>query len=132
MTDPLLSALEAATEGSRELSDRMLLACGWTREFIGKMNEPPWTEIWVWRDCAGNHVRSDVRPSPTESIDDALNLVGGEWDWSLSYNANDKGPFEMCFDSRPMSFDNRILVYAKTPALAACICILKAALAGKE
>ena len=64
MTDQLIAKLEAAEAGSRELSDVVLLALGWTH---------PHTVSWVSPDGRGVHDLD--APSPTESVDDALGLV---------------------------------------------------------
>lgn len=64
MTD-LIAKLEAATEGSRELSDEVLLALGWEQgqddHWFAPDNEVP--------------VRGAYRPSPTEYVDDGMALV---------------------------------------------------------
>lgn len=81
MTDKsLIAELESAREGSRELSDKVLLACGWRHENIedgtGFSGKPRQQDAWI--DPTGvpwtRSVKSK-RPSPTESLDDAVALV---------------------------------------------------------
>lgn len=64
MTDlaKLLSDIESAPEGSRELSDEMLLACGWKRDARRKA---------YWRDTDGRYVGIS-RPDPSRSLDAKL------------------------------------------------------------
>lgn len=77
---PLIAELESAKEGSRKLSDKVLLACGWRYEKvedgIGFSGKPQQRDAWIdptgvpWmRSVASN------RPSPTESLDDAVAMV---------------------------------------------------------
>ena len=79
---PLIAELEQAKEGSRELSDRVLLAVGWTtsdsKDTRARFWRSPEGEDYDWWDDP--HARSRggpplKRPSPTESLDDALTLV---------------------------------------------------------
>ena len=76
MTDhtALVSTLKAATEGSRELSDEVLLAHGWTTE-----------EGWWWGPH-GEELTPETaaeRPDPTRSIDDGVALVPEGRGWSI-------------------------------------------------
>ena len=69
---PLLDKLRSATEGSRDLSDEVLFAAGWTHD--GQ----------YWLDANGtNRTLFDDMPSPTESIDAALTLVPEGWNKSF-------------------------------------------------
>lgn len=70
----LLSDLESAAAGSRELSDRVLLALGWRTDQI--------TGTCWWRpenpeapNGTGSWFSAVDCPSPTESVDDAI----AEW-----------------------------------------------------
>lgn len=67
----LIQDLEKAETGSRELSDRMLLAFGWANKTIEDM---PYI---YWINPSGQQIGRFHfdRPSPTESVDDALALV---------------------------------------------------------
>ena len=111
----LITELEKAEEGTRALSDEVLLLSGWSVEsqLSGHM--------WVTPD--GGYLERDLdRPHPTGNLQDAVNLVPeGEW-WSLCVNLDDR---EICeAEVGGCSGDNQGL--AATPALALCICILKA------
>jgi hypothetical protein len=82
----LIARLEAATEGSRELSDEALLACGWRCE-------PEWSEdhetLRMWYapgELAGSQL-SRNRPDPTRSIDDAERWMVPEG--ALSWEASE-------------------------------------------
>lgn len=73
MTD-LIDLLSAATEGSRELSDEVLIACGWTEV---ELNYAWW---WVppgvpWERVAEDRIDRTIAPNPTVSLDDTLSLV---------------------------------------------------------
>lgn len=78
MTDQLIAKLEAAEAGSRELSDEVLLACGW-RIIEREMEAPATALAEVWFSPDG--IEADEPPSPTESVDDALGLMpeGAYW-----------------------------------------------------
>ncbi len=83
MTDlkSLIAELERAKEGSRTLSDKVLLACGWSYEpnRYGP-GGPQWGGGGLWTDPLGiGTAASDPRPSPTESLDAALTLVPEGW-----------------------------------------------------
>ena len=72
-----------AGPGSRELSDEVLLACGWTRreEPLTVLDGVPQAVAIIWADTDGRRVFE--APSPTESIDDALRLVPDGWFWRV-------------------------------------------------
>lgn len=78
MTD-LLTDLRAAKEGSRELSDQVLLAWGWTTTKVGMLaiTGGGGGEDTVWVSPTG--ALTQHRPSPTESVDDALAGVPEGW-----------------------------------------------------
>lgn len=69
MSDDLIARLEAVAEGSRELSDEVLLICGWRTEERGEI------EIDLWWSPEGRRVFSSCQPDPTRSLDAALSLV---------------------------------------------------------
>ena len=90
---PLIAELEAAKGGSRELSDRVLLAVGWTtsdsKDTRARFWRSPEGEDYDWWDDP--HARSRggpplKRPSPTESLDDALTLVPKNCGWHVDYD----------------------------------------------
>jgi len=68
-TEALAAQYEAATEGSREMSDEMLLALGWRR---GQL---------TWADRNG--CETDQPPSPAESVDAGLALLREMEGWQL-------------------------------------------------
>ena len=63
MTD-LIARLEAATEGSRDLSDDVLLSCGWVNE-NGWWRKPREQAVWLL--------------DPTRSFDDAVAIMPPWW-----------------------------------------------------
>lgn len=88
MTD-LISRLQVAPAGSRELSDEVLLGMGWeTKEAWGRS---------YWVPPEGLARRPNDRPNPTRSLDDALALLpstacnhqlfsfGGEREWGFGF-----------------------------------------------
>ena len=101
----LATRLEAASEGSRELSDEMLLVLGFTE--------------WRLRH----------KPDPTRSIDDGLTMVPEGWGWDLGCNLDPgqmyssiiRGPFDT---ARPEG--QSAVGFSNSPALALCIALLAA------
>lgn len=127
MTDlkSLIAELEQAKEGSRKLSDKVLLACGWTTSDDKDTRKRFWCspegEYYDWWDDP--HARSRdgpplKRPSPTESLDAALTLVPKGWMWELdsSGGAELNAGWGKAF----------VLASGSSPALALCIAALKA------
>ena len=76
----LTADLEKAPEGSRDLSDRMLLANGWIK------NPPGIRGIGWWQLPNGKHLHQSRLPDPSRSVDAALQLVPEGWDWMLFSN----------------------------------------------
>jgi len=123
--EKLISELEKAKEGSRELSDEVLLMCGWSyRPNRYGPGGPQWGGGGLWTNPLGiGTAASDSRPSPTESLDAALPLVP-----------------ERCWAEGTLGSPSYIeihnpKIYAEigkgegaTPALALCIAALKARL----
>lgn len=122
--DTLIRDLEGATEGSRDLSDKALLGCGWiyTPNGYGP-GKPCWGGGGLWTDPAGvGTAASDPRPSPTESLDAALTLVPeGEW-WAVDGNCDD--PIDCSAAVGRVGGEEK--GRSVTPALALCIAALKA------
>ena len=108
----LIADLEAATEGSRELSDRVLLACGCRP--IGSYGGE-----YGWKD---QHDCEIGEPDPTRSLDDALAQVPEGLALSLDW------PFEILPVRASWRFvgEVRSWVDAATAPLAVCIAVLKA------
>lgn len=108
MTD-LITRLEQAKEGSRELSDEVLLALGWK------------TGIGTHADFTKFHApdgspASRDRPDPTTNLQDAVDLVPERHPWTL----DSIGIVEMgSTTGKPVEG------IARTLALAMCIAILK-------
>ena len=127
MTD-LITRLEAATEGSQELGDDVLLACGWT-EFIEKGTDNGFgltdDKHWMLPPKSNSmYLRYHSHcPNPTTSIDAALTLVpegwstkiegGGVRKWNVAVYSGRKG-------------DWAGTLYKYHPALAICIAAIKA------
>ena len=114
----LISKLKAATEGSRELSDEVLLA-------LGRMTPQRMYQL------AGHDDPYVVVPNPTVSVDDALKLVPGGSRWRIGHTTiNPAGPAEM-WATLAIQRGGRLSAMvadgttAATPALALCIAILK-------
>lgn len=72
MNPDLISRLETAAEGSRELSDEVLLALGWSD------NDDEIEGYWIPPE-GGRWGDRGERPDPTRSIDDALGLMLDGW-----------------------------------------------------
>ena len=116
----LLTDLQSATEGSRELSDRMLLACGeYTLDADG-----------CYRDYQG-YARAMVgRPNPTQNLQDAVSLVPeGTWYWHIRKHSSSGRRHDAIVTLRkPGETADRCQFQARhrTPAIALCIAIIKA------
>ena len=121
MTDPtLISDLERATEGSRELSDRVLVALGWKHISTKSIH-------W-WINAAGIECAPPDRPNPTVNLQDAVEMVP-----SIP-GANSHG-----YDAAPDCVEAYVsrnsvpnghwtcLGEAATPALSLCIALILAA-----
>lgn len=70
MSAGLIAELEQASEGNRELSDKVLLATGWRITSVGYYMGP----MYHWSNGVESYPEEE-RPSPTESLDVAMNLV---------------------------------------------------------
>lgn len=104
----LIAKLESASEGSRELSDAVLEACG--------------------RDC--NWLRSLARddpsfviPDPSRSLDAARALVPEGWDWRIQ--SEDGGGYVWIWPAGG-DYLNAENGEAATPELALCAAVLRA------
>ena len=114
----LIAALERAEEGSRELSDEVLLALGWgTRlEFT--------REVWVAPSGDSSKHRSD----PTRNLQGAVDLVPEGMDWWEVGKVRDK-PFMGRGTHRAAIGkwgEPEHYQHAMSPALALCVAILRA------
>ena len=120
----LIKDLEAATEGSRELSDRVLLALGWQNpmEDVGldDHDEMIQSEYWYPPDMSGGAYSPNTQPDPTRSVDAALALVPEDCPWTLKGNKENGGFAELHIPGL------LTIEVASTPALALTIACLKA------
>lgn len=116
----LIADLKNATEGSRKLSDRMLLACGWFWCPTGDHEKP----FDKWTAPNGDHYSpTEAHPSPTENLGDAVALLSKERWWTLRHHLNPTLPNRASAVELQGLFD---VNQAATPALAVCIAKLKA------
>ena len=84
MTD-LIARLEAASEGSRELSDEVARGLGWTTEQVEDMWCNP---VKIWLNPQKQYMRSlTFAPDFTRSIDAAITAVPGGFGWEISVYA---------------------------------------------
>ena len=122
--DKLITELEVATEGSRELDRRVLLASGWLIDAYGY-----W---WARNGNLGFHGEKEAHllPQPTTSLDAALALVPEGWAGGGRIVAP-YGPYNI--ELLGISNDAG-LAHGRgaTPALALCIAALKARQAMEE
>lgn len=93
--DSLIARLEAATEGSRELSNECLLAVGW--EYRHDILLPP---DWLDKDKnpSGNiFINSPWPPDPSQNVQDAITwMVPEGWDWAVSTMVRDHLDKPLC------------------------------------
>lgn len=76
MTTDLISRIEAATEGSRELSDECLLAVGWQKHYPGMLRPD------------GHVIPLHELPDPSQNLQDAVDWMlpeGSEYEISTLY-----------------------------------------------
>ena len=138
MTDvsDLIERLEKAKEGSRELSNEVLVAFGyrWRTSDEGGILLP---DNCVLVDPGGKQVVTSHCPSPTESVDDALGFVpaicGGDPWFAIERQNGPKGErvWASCAPSSSpaaMGYDASIKngSWATTAPLALCAAILRA------
>lgn len=123
----LMAQLEAAREGSRELSDQVLLAVGW---FVDTMTVQGCgvkeVEIWCCPDGAGaGSYETARRPNPTRNVQDAIDcVVPAKCSWEVRENKFTNEGHAWVYDPN----DNELRTYGKStvPALAFCIACLRA------
>lgn len=115
MTAQLLTLLEAATVGTRELDRAIFLSDG---AYDDAPFPPPWHVI----------------PHYTALLDSALTLMPEGWRWEVAdYGGDDDGPRAALWLGIPAERDGDMLLAgasAATPTLALCIAALKAHEAG--
>jgi hypothetical protein len=123
MTD-LAARLESAEAGSRELSDAVLLACGWSRGCwveggrVGNVRFGSHKPHPYWQTPDGTKFDEGQRPSPTERVDDVIAMVLDGYSCDLSCQP---GPGRVNWASvyrLPTISSLGSQAYAATPALA--------------
>lgn len=123
----LLHDLETASAGSRELSDRVLLAMGWRR--VRNTGGLQLTSHWEAAD--GSVV--EVVPSPTESVDWLLANVPEGWRTYRAHEIIGTGWYWVLEKVGASTATGHAQVVAssevKTAALALCAAILRAMVA---
>lgn len=122
----LIAALEAATEGSRELDAEVAVACGW-RSKLGDDGR----SYWKRDDYDSWLAISDGGPDfyPTTSIDDALTLVPEGCIWKVFSDYPGDAYFadlEKWVPGHEGTEHWRTDGACSSPALALCIAALKA------
>lgn len=123
--ETLLTDLEAAKVGSRELDLRVYLALGYHKSGAGWQGMSASQLL-----CKDEHIIDwghEDRPNPTVSVDDALALVPEADMWTITISWNPERDTHIS----AFSFYNRTELLkgyasATTPALALTIAILKA------
>ena len=135
----LIEKLEQAEEGSRELSDEVLLTLGWKPHEV----EANGVQGQIWFNAEGYRDLADLggRPDPTCSLDDCLRyVVPGGWHLGLDpiFYEDEQVHDPVEYDAilcrpdwsrwTPVDSDwiKRIEAHGKTPELAASAAALKA------
>jgi hypothetical protein len=123
----LIHDLETAERGSRELSDEVLKVCGWRVELFDFDRVRGGCVVRRPDGCA---VLFENRPSPTESVDDAIAIIPKGW--------RDDVYMELRLDWQPMGCvslatghiqsagTKQVRGDGKTLALALCAAIVRA------
>ena len=127
----LIEKLEAATEGSRELSDECLLAVGFRREnfSIGDGSKAnPFTVATGWRGPDGTLYTID-RPDPSQNVQDAIDWMVPEG-WAGGGRLVGAPPFPM--ELVRLNKPGYVSSTGQNPALALSAASLKAHAAVKE
>lgn len=114
----LITDLEAAAVGSRELSDRVLYALGLYRaKYHGRENEYYWCR-------PGGTGKPWLATSPTMSVDAGLALFGNEY--NIQIEIPDGGRTVLIYAQIPDNADDTIGVVHSNLPIALTIAILKA------
>jgi len=124
--DDLIAALEAGP-GSRELSDRVLVALGW-RECAEDAPGYPDGTLTIWRRPDSSICRT-ARPDCSRNLQDAVDLVPDGMFGSVQFGcerlpATDTNVAELC-GLKDGRYGPLCEAEAPTPALALCIAILR-------
>jgi hypothetical protein len=132
MNTTLIKELETADQGSRELSNYVLTALGWTCISARPVGDVMTAlEAQQWRSPDRKPYTEKEIPDPTQSVDDALSLVPEGWGLTLeNWSGLDtegrvfvdgRGHVELC-----PAVGGGVEASAATLPLAICIAILKA------
>ena len=128
----LITKLEAATEGSRELDEKVLRAVGWFTTDEDAPGYPDGT-LTIWHKPNGEALTILRLPQPTRSIDAALTLVPEGWLWSVHKGCDHYGmPIDQSLERYSAEVGECLermrakWYWAATPALALNIAVLKA------
>ena len=120
----LIIRVKEATEGSRELSDEILLALGWTTKTVidpgASADYGEDIEAKEWISPSGENT-GYLRPRCTESLGDALYLVPETWYWRV------QGGGDATNLAALMPPGNDLAGYAQgaTSSLAVCVALLE-------
>jgi hypothetical protein len=118
MTD-LAQRLEAAQEGSRELSDEVLLLFGWTRDNPGLLS--PSGDYHTYTEYGCDNYSCPVGPCPTTSLDACKALMPEGWSYAVSHDAEEPASAGM-LQCGSIAFQ----CVAATPELAWCAALVRA------
>ena len=111
----ILERLAHATEGSRELSDEILLACGWIYD--------PKRIAAAWRSPDESWQGFHDRPDPSRCHDDAARMVPAGLSFGSGVNNQGRSPYAWAW---VMVNFNRPMIEGATEALALSRAALKA------
>lgn len=124
MSDALSARLEQADVGSRELSDEVLLACGWTHD--------PKHRALAWQPPTGYAPFAPDGPSPTQSLDDAVCLIPEGWNrngliaWpGRQADVRVASTVAVLHSVLSSGGGPKVIAFGSTRALAVCAAVLK-------
>lgn len=127
MNYELIAALQDAPEGTRDLSDVVLINCGWERRFI----DIGGAHAVVWTDPSGMRTgHGAIPPDPTRVVSDAINWVIPS-DVGYVVGRGRLEAAEPLYGAMVCAIDNPDIVFGmaehqESAALAACVAGLKA------
>lgn len=125
--ETLLEEILQAEEGSRNLSDRYLLALGW------QGIEPNRSGIIAahWTNPSGQDIPQGLRPDPTRNLQDAIDSLLKGWTWGLA-SAVRSSPAVSSVGNQDAGKESIQVASAATPQLAMCAANLKTRMASSE
>ena len=117
----LIAKLEKAPEGSRALSDEVLLALGWTQYRM-----PNWKAgRLAWKKPDGRGAGPEAA-DPTRNLQDVVDLVPEGWFWRVGVYSNRRPSAIITKADGVPPTKWSYAPDAATPTLALCIAILRA------